>query len=118
MNKTALVMNGLTLDKAVFSDILKNVANDRHINYAINLIKNHYKEHRKIFCAKSLSTVLEVISWVPGVNVLSQLKFLCDISIEKIGNKIPLYSDKIDPKTKTNFDYWNIFFRIYQTHRL
>jgi len=109
MNKTILIMNGLSLDKAVFNDILKRVANDRHIWYARDKIRQNYEDQKLLKKAKKISFFADIVGMHPGINVCSLLKFPADKTIDYIEKKLPEYAGKINPKYKNNFDYWNLF---------
>jgi len=58
VSNTALILNGLTLDKAMFSGILKQVANDGHIRYAIQDVGRHIRYKKGVDVAKELSTMV------------------------------------------------------------
>lgn len=109
MNKTILIMNGLSLDKAVFNDVLKRVANDRHIWYARDKIRQNYGDKKLLNRAKQISFFADLVGMHPGINVCSLLKYPADKTIDYIGKKLPEHAGKINPKYKNNFDYWNLF---------
>lgn len=110
MEKTTLIMNGLTLDKAVFNDILKKIANDMHIKYARDKIEKHYTKKKIMKIVKKSMNTCDYFSMVPGINILSSLVTVpMNKIINEIDKNIPLHADKMRTKDKNNFDYWNLF---------
>ena len=124
MSNTALILNGLTLDKAMFSGILKQVANDGHIRYAIQDVGRHIRYKKGVDVAKELSTMVGGITMgakVTGAALRGEVYWLQllvmevamvvgKLIIERIQKKLPSYTSQIDLFNRSNFDYWRVFF--------
>lgn len=113
MSKTVLIMNGLTLDKGEFNDILKKIAGDRHIWYAMDYIRRMNRNSKAI---KTIKDIIDFMGIAKAVDVLqiASLPLLAAKKItEYVSEKLPdcakSESTNQDFEGKTNFDYWKLF---------
>jgi hypothetical protein len=123
VGKTALILNGLTLDKAMFNSILKQVANDGHIRYAIDEVRGSVSQREWADVAEDICNMLggiikgaEVMEAAVGpANMLRLLVIggavdVAQLIISRIRRRWPQYTSQIDLSRRNNFDYWRIFF--------
>lgn len=117
MSKTPLILNGLTLDKVLFNNILKMVENDRHIRYAREKVGESVRKKMAVNIASelcNLATSFSIgagfIAGVPGVSILALLAFAGSTIVTDIQGGLSSFAGEIDLTNKNNFDYWKIFF--------